>query len=772
MLKILAVIFVSLSLLYAQEDESGSIHGFVLDAESGEALIGANVYLEKQLLGAGTNGSGYYVITNVPPGEAKLVASFLGYKTFTREIDLKPGKDLKINIVMQPDILQAETIVVTADSLTLTEELFNREISEIKLSPLQINSIPQVAEADLLRSLQTLPGILPLSDFSSALYIRGGTPDQNLYLLDGTDVYNPEHAFGLFSTFNTDAIKQVDLSKGGFGAERGGRLSSIIDVTNLDGNREKFKGTAGVSLLSAKTTLQMPLGNIGSLSGSIRRTYFDQTIARAIDEIPDYYFYDGNLKAFFDLDEDNNLTLSGYGGRDVLDITFNTNAQGDLGFQYDWGNKTGSAKWTHIFNPQLFANFWLTASRFSSYLEFQGFESDEENVLIDITLKGNLEYHFSNKTGVNFGFEQKNFDVRYLSAAPGREVNIRTQPKHYVAYMQGEWKPTSLWDIQAGVRFNYFDSDSSFVDVTPRFSIKHRLDSKNILKFSTGIYKQYLHRIPRFLIADIWTTSGKELGQSTAIHYIAGYHRELPGGVSLELEGFYKSYDHIYSFNQNFLTELEPSGFNDNQEPVFTSGAALLHDGDGQSQGVELLLRKEKGILNGWAGYSFSNTKYTIKDINNGKPFEPRHDRTHTVNLVANLDIDNTWRYFSNEPSKRDSSSWSLGINFVYSSGQPITEPGSAYYSGSSPDAPYKDFYFAPTRINQIRLPYYSRLDISLTWQITYKTWKMMPFLQIFNVGNRQNVWFATYGFKDFTPELEEQYMFPLLPTIGVNFEF
>lgn len=760
---------------HATVENSRTISGFIFDASSAEAIIGVNVYLENERIGASTNNSGYYVITDVPQGKLTLVASFLGYKTDKRTIDIGPDdKQIKVNVFLTPEILETEAIIVSADSIPVGEQLFNKEISHIKMSPIQINAIPQIAEADLLRSLQTLPGILPISDFSSALYIRGGTPDQNLYLLDGTDVYNPEHAFGLFSTFNTDAAKQVDISKGGWGADRGGRLSAIIDITNLDGNRQHFEGKASISLLSAKTTLQMPIGNIGSLSGSLRRTYFDQTIAKAIDEVPDYYFYDGSIKAFFDLDEDNNLTISAYGGRDVLDVVFNQNTGSDLGFEYNWGNKTGSIKWTHIFNPLLFADFWITASRFSSYLNFDGFESNEENILDDITIKANLEYHYSNSLGVKFGLEQKYFDVSYNSLSPGNEVRVHARPKNYMGFIQGSWKPSSLWDINAGVRLNYFNSDTTFFDMSPRLSIKYRINKKSSLKFSTGIYNQYLHRIPRFLIADIWTTSNKGINGSKSNHYIIGYQRELPGDISLELEGFYKTYTDIYSYDQNFLTRLKPAYFNDKDQPVYTSGNALLNKGDGHSQGIELLIRREKGIINGWIGYSFANTKYRIQQINSGKEFEPRHDRTHTVNMVANIDLDNAIRKFYGETARRDSSRWNLGLNFIYSSGQPITEPGSAYFISSAPNDPSREVAFAPTQINQVRLPFYARLDLSLTWTLQYNGWSMSPFLQIFNIGNRGNVWFATYGFDEgsLEPDLQEQYMFPLLPTIGINFEF
>lgn len=754
------------------QENTATISGFVFDEENHEALIGVNVYIEDLLIGASTNNSGYYVITDVPPGSHSLTSSILGYGIGHQDISVMRAENKKVNILLKQQLLETETIIINADSIPISQQLYSKEISTIKLSALQVNAIPQIAEADLLRSLQNLPGILPLSDFSSALYIRGGTPDQNLYLLDGTDVYNPDHAFGLFSTFNTDAIKQVDISKGGFGADRGGRLSAIIDVTNLDGNREKFEGTAGVSLLAAKTTLQAPMGNFGSLSGSIRRMYIGETIAKINEDIPDYYFYDGSLKAFLDVNEDNNITLSYFNSKDVLDIVFNNNLETDLGFEYNWGNATGSVKWTHVFSPTLYSDFWFTTSYFSSFLKFEGFDADEKNTLRDITFKAVMEHHLSNDFGLKYGFEHKDFNVEYNSAAPGREVLINSKPQHDIAFAQVEWKPTALININGGLRINYFRSEKNYFNISPKLSAKYKLDNKSSIKFSTGVYNQYLHKIPRFLIADIWIASNKELSGSKSNHYIAGYQREIMKDISFEAEVFYKTYDNIYSFDQNFLTKLQPSDFNDQEEPIFTSGSSLLNAGDGHSQGLELMIRKDKGLLSGWLGYSFANTQYTIKEINMGNPFEPRHDRSHTINFVSTLDLDNSLRFLKGKSAYKDSSRWSLGASFVFSTGQPYTEPGSIYWALEAPDDPLREVAFYPTEINQIRLPYYARLDLSLTWTRQYKTWSMAPYLQVFNIGNRSNVWFATYEFEDLAPTFKEQYMFPLLPTIGVNIEF
>ena len=428
MSRTLAIVFLAAfvtSVAIAQTNRTASVSGFIYDASNGEALIGANVFLENTLLGSSTNLNGYYVIPKIPAGESILIVDYIGYKQFKRKLFLTPGDMKVVTVSLEVGNIQMEKVVVTGEALTTSEKLFRKPISKIELTPRQIKQMPQVAEADLLRSLQTLPGILPISDFSSALYVRGGTPDQNLHLIDGTEIYNPEHAFGLFSTFNMDAIKKVELSKGGFGAQYGGRLSSILNVTNLDGNREEFEGTGSISLLSAKTTVQMPIGTVGSLSGSFRRTYFDKTIAKAIDNVPNYYFYDGNVKAFFDINDKNKLTISGYGGEDVLDLTFNNNSSEDVGFNYDWGNTTGSIRWTRVISPRLFANFWITGSRFESDFDFgDTVDFREKNFVSDFTFKGHFEYHLSRHFTTNFGFEQKNLHLIFLQDFPGGKINI------------------------------------------------------------------------------------------------------------------------------------------------------------------------------------------------------------------------------------------------------------------------------------------------------------------------------------------------------------
>ncbi len=754
--------------------KAGTVSGFIHDKQNGERLIGANAWLDGLSLGASSNTAGYFIITDIPAGLYWLQVEYIGYHPLRREIRLSPDEDLVIKIALIPDVLETEAIVVTADSVRTSERLYQQPISQVQLSPQEIRRMPQIAEADLLRTLQALPGILPSSDYSSDLYVRGGTPDQNLFLVDGADVYNPEHVFGLFSTFNTDAIKDVQLSRGGFGADFGGRLSSILDVTNLDGNRNEFEGSAAISLLSAKTTLQMPLGSKGSVSASLRRTYFDKTIGPYIEEVPDYYFYDGHLKAFFDLNEKNKLSLSTYFGDDVLDYVFNPDIEDSPRLYYKWGNRTYSLRWTHIFTPRLFSNFWLTGSQYRSDFKF-GDNLNETNSIDDLTAKGSFEYVRSAGLRTKFGFEAKHGYGRYREEFPGGLVNIDVHPNHFIGYGLVEWQPAAKWLVESGLRYNYFFSNADYQNWEPRFSAKYKINQLSSLKFSTGLYHQYLNRIPRLFFADIWTTADKNYGTSSAVHAILGYQREVAKNLAFETEVYYKRYYSIYSF-KNFITELRPSYYTADGLAVYDQTNGLYDKGEGHSQGIEFLLRKNFGSISGWSALAFSETRHHIQGLNQDQPYTPRHDRTIVFNTVANMDLKNAWREVTGRIYKAERSTWLLGINFIYSSGQPITLSSSTYAINPFPDRDYDDIALYPTELNTFRLPYYSRLDISLTWQKHFKNWTMEPYLQVYNAGNRENIWFIQYtdelsGDK-LIQNVDTVNMLPLLPTIGVNFKF
>ena len=775
-LKLLIILILVAGSIFAQ---SFTFSGTVLEKSTGEALIGANVYLKELNYGASTNISGYFVIPNIPKGSYKLLVSYVGYKT--QEIKITVNKDCQncISVELEDEAVRTSEVVVSADSIRTIDKLYAKSVSQIELSPRQLSQIPQAVESDLLRSLQTLPGITSLSDFSSALYVRGGTPDQNLYLVDGTDVYNPEHAFGIFSTFNTQAIKKVTMSKGGFGSEYGGRLSSVLDVTNIDGNRKEFVGNVNVSLLSASTTLQMPVGSIGSISGSFRRTYLDQTVAKWVDDIPQYYFYDGNLKGFFDLDKSNKLTFSVFNSKDDLDFKLDPDAEESLSFLYNWGNLTGSINWKHIFSPKLFASFWTTASRFTSNFDFDAVEFKEYNKLTDYAVKGALEYYASNNLNIKFGLEQKLLHLVLEQNSNTGTIDVNVRRQHTSGYASADWKPTENLSLQFGLRANLFNTNKYDFNVAPRFTAKYRLTESSNLKFATGRYYQYLNRIPRLFFSSIWVSADENLKPSSSDHFILGYQKEIDAVYEFEVEAYYKTYKNIYQYNQLIATDVTPSGYDERGNPIYGTSQGVFTRGDGKSYGLEFMLRKDIGALTGWVSYSISKTEHEFDGINKGKKYTPRHDRTHIANAVLNT---NLTELFSEDRNSK--SNWILGISFVYTTGQPITTPGSAYYINPLPawdniptkgdDVPGVNLY--PSDINTFRLPDYIRMDVSLTWENKFETWSISPYLQIFNIGNRSNVWFINYDKSlengQIVQKIEKTTMLPILPSIGVKINF
>lgn len=781
-------IIILLSLLFStivMAMNTSTLSGFVLDAVSRESISGANIFLPGRSLGSSSNGNGYYVIPNLPAGEYSIKCQFVGYKPIEKKLKLYPGEQKKLDIFLEEDVLLGELIETNVKEKNSAQYLFRQPISKIRLSSLQIKQIPQVLEADVLRALQNLPGIMSLSDFSSALYVRGGTPDQNLYLIDGADVYNPEHAFGFFSTFNTDAVKQVNMFKGGFGAAYGGRLSSVLDVTYADGNRKKWGGNASLNMLSGKTSLFMPLGEKGSVFGSFRRTYFDQTAAKLINDIPKYYFYDANIKTVYHVNPTNKIVLSLFSGRDVMDFIVNKKSEVESGFDYNWGNRTGSFNWTRIFSPRLFAKFWITNSRFASDFDYNnGFDIDEKNTLNDLTFKGNSEYAVSNKLSVETGFEYKALQTSYKLIFSNSLANVRQGSRYVAGFGTMNWKPAPVWDIAAGLRYNYFSSDKSYNHINPRLQIKYHLSDKSNVKFSSGLYSQFLHRISRGFISSLWTVSDKYQKGSRALHLIMGYEKELPGNFSLETEIYYKKLSDIYSFNYNFMTSVEARGFDDWGRALYTDTQGQFNHGNGFARGWEVVIKKERGPVNGWLSYSLSQARVRFDGINQNKAFAPHHDRTSSLKLITSIDVKNSIRGLLGHHEIQADNRWLLGINAVYSSGQPITVPGSAYatnllpnYNRASSDAYGRvSFTVYPSEINKRRLPYYARMDASITYQKFFKNWSLSAYLQIFNVFNRKNVWFFQYeqqaSYTKVVKNISETYMLPFLPTVGINVKF
>ncbi len=769
---ILILLVCALAKTFGQSD----ISGFVYDNESGESLIGANVFIKEVSSGASSNISGYFVISNIPAGTYTLITSYVGYQSKTEKIKVPENKNLELEIRLSPSTIETDEVVVTTQSEEIAVNLFSKPISTVELTATKIFSRPDFIEPDLLRVLQTIPGVTAANDFSAGVYVRGGTPDQNLFLIDGSDVYNPDHFFGIFSTFNTDAIKKVDFYKGGYGAEYGGRLSSLVNIINLDGNREKIKGAFNVSFLTGSGNLQVPLGKLGSISGSFRRTYLELFKNMSDnDEIPDYHFWDGNIKTFLDLGKNDKLSISVFRGLDNLNIEENS-VEGVPRILYEFGNITGSVNWKHIFGTKLFSNFLVTGSRFMSDFDLPAFGIREDNDLDDVTFKASLEYYANQNLTFRLGGEYKNVDQKFDSKTNTEQILFKNTAKLTSAYLSTNWKPNPLWDIELGIRGSYYKSNYNDTKIAPRFSVKYRLSETMNAKFNTGVFYQYVNRFERQFFNAIWAVSDKNTPISNSVHFIGGIQKVFGNSIELDAEVFYKTYKDISQNNFYVANDIKATGFSDGRV-LFTDPSGAFLTGDGKSLGFEIGLRKNTGSVTGSINYTYSKTEYKFNRLNNGNDFSPRHDRNHSINADLTTDITdvlNSINFGLFDHFDKDESV-TLNLYSIFSSGQPITVPTSSYYVNFSPDwQDYQSLALYPGEINSFRLPNYFRLDLSLAYTNKHENFDIQFFIKVYNATNRKNIWFVSYRNEDKAdvPEITSIGNLPIIPSFGFRLTF
>lgn len=724
-----------------------TIHGFVRDFDNGESLPWVNVVIKDTNLGAASNDKGYYVIHQVPPGDYVLLFRMMGYAQLEKNIQIKANSTIKIDASLKPAIIEMEDIVKTAERERFEREV---EVSTTTLSARQFKTMPMLAEADVFRTLQLLPGVVSRNDFSSQLYVRGGSPDQNLILLDGVVVYNPFHLLGLFSTFNADAIKEVEFMTGGFPAEYGGRLSSVLNITNNEGNSKEFEGSANISMLSAKTTLQGPIPH-GSFLLSARRTYFDQILKGTRYDFP-YYFYDIQGKMHFNVSEHHRLTLSGFYGDDKLDYDMASDDAEDFQVNIDWlwGNRTTSLQWRWLIHPDLFSEVTLTRSNFTSNINLDLISTNIAslnigNGILDESIKADFNYFGINSHGIKFGLCQSWLDFKYSFAIDANQLfNYQTKPRLAALYAQDQWQISKLLSTRVGARLEHY-SIGQFTTFSPRFGLKYRLYTNFALKGSFGLYHQFLTTAAsdnqNFNFIDLWFPLTEQYQPLSALHYVGGFEWWLPADVIFSSEFYFKTMNNLLEIN-------EYGDFTDPSDDFFA--------GDGTATGFEILLKKTTGRFYGWLGYTFSTTQRTLNSLT----FNPKHDRRHNLNLVLNYDL---------------GVGWNMGLVFTYGTGMPYTPVLGKYvrYSWNYFDNQLDDVIY--NRIghkNSERFPTYHRMDLSIRkrWRI----WGMenYPYLQIINIYNRQNV-FLYFWDHDVNPsKLVTVPMFPFLPTIGMEMNF
>lgn len=793
-----------LLLLFSLKTNAAVISGNISEKNSGESIIGASIAIHPisnsndtilfsmvegnkisntPLKGAFSNQYGFYSIPNVPNGKYALVSRSIGYQTYFKMIEIS-NENIRENIALDISTILTEQVTVIGDKdFTPTSK-----ISSVEISPTMINKLPQLfSEVDVFRTLQLLPGVSSASELSSGLYVRGGSPDQNLVLLDEVIVYNPSHMAGFLSTFNSDAINDIKLIKGAFPAEYGGRLSSVLDIHMKEGTKEKLSGKGAISLISSKLTLEGPISDESTFMISGRRFYFDLlTSIAAPEDTPQYYFYDLNGKINLKLSENDRLYASGYFGRDVMDFSESgPSSNGDDGFDFNWGNKTFNLRWKHIVNPVLFTNFSFIYTNYNSKIELFEENLNENGEVIDsyffstksgiedFTFKGKSEYFGIDDHLIKFGFEVTNHNFNSgITTDLGIEdeissfINQRTINSVDAAlFVQDEWNITDNFSTNIGSRLYYFQQ-GNYLRFEPRISAAYKLNDRVTLVGAGSIANQFLHLIVRndiTLPTDLWFPSTDKVLPQQSSQVVFGVHTKLGSDKSWTL-----NFETYYKDMQNLLEYREDADFTLGVpiEEQFTSGY-------GWAYGGEIFLEKKIGKFTGWIGYTLALTKRKFDELNGGKPFYPRYDRRHDISITTTFEI---------------SDSWEFGAAWVFATGQAYTMPTGVYqginldgqiggYVGSGGTFDWGNTYQYSDR-NGFRLPSYHRLDVNLMYKYEWFGLPWVASINVYNTYNRRNpfAWYidSEYNFntEKEVKKLKQITLFPIIPTIGLSFEF
>ena len=711
-------LYISLLFAFIQLNaQSGIISGFISDSSSAEALIGANVILQETGQGMATDINGYYIIQDITPGDYVLMVSYVGFKLKKEKLKISDGQSIKLDISLSEDVVELTQIEVTAEQI---QRKSNIQPSKINLSPRMMKAAPALAEPDLFRTIQALPGVLTTSEFSTGLVIRGGNTDQNLILLDGVTVYNPSHLGGIFSNFIVDGVKEAELIKGAYNAEYGGRLSAVLNIISREGNQKKFEGKANLSLLSAQATIEGPFYK-GAWVFSGRRTYFDK-IFQNVPTIPPYYFYDIQSHIYTDLTSKDRLSLSFYNGVD--DLLFDT-----FGLTGRWGNRTVSAQYRRVFSEKLIGNFLYANSLF--FTEFglggsNGLVSD--NQIDDATVAANFSWFKSSESTLKFGAQIKNLGFLYTNSFnDSLQFEINTKPKEFANYMKLKYSASKRLILEPGLRINLYNvySDSIFPDL--RFGMKYLLNDNRYLNFSVGNYHQFIATFqddynPNIL--DQWIAVDNSVSPAKSSQIVLGYEEYIKDLYKIQVEGYYKDIKNLFTFEDTRATTDEAIS-----DSVLSD---IVTPSDGYAYGLELFAQKMSGRLSGWLAYTFSVSRKSMNSIFYGEEEEYYNswDRTHSFSALGNYIFNNKWDM-----------NWKLSLQ----SGQAYT-PIIGYYNQILPEGLDEVYRTIPGTRNSARYSPYSRLDLGIVYHTKLFGSKMDIYVQVINILNRKNIFRKSYN--------------------------
>ena len=716
--KLILIPFI-LSILNGQ---TGIISGFVTDSSSGESLIGANVFLQENGQGMATDINGYYIIQEIIPGNYTIMVSYIGFDVSRQPLSIMEDQSVKINIALVEQVVELTEVEVTAEKF---QRRNNIQPSKINLSPRMMKAAPALAEPDLFRTIQALPGVLMTSEYSTGLVIRGGNTDQNLIMLDGITVYNPSHLGGVFSNFIVDGVKEAELIKGAYNAEYGGRLSAVLNVISREGNKNEFRGKVNLSLLSAQTTLEGPFYK-GAWVLSGRRTYFDLVFPKVLpniaDNIPPYYFYDIQSHIFSDISAKDRISLSYYSGID--NIIFDT-----FGLDGRWGNNTVSAHYRRVFNERLVGNFLIANSQFFTRFGLGGSGGlVSDNGIDDRTLSGDFSWFKSSESTFKFGIQQKMLGFEYINKfQDSTQFKIKTSPVELASYVKMKYDHNNLFIIEPGVRINYYNvyPDSLYPDL--RLGLKYLLMDDRYINFSVGNYHQFISTFQDDFnpaILDNWIAADESVAPGKSVQVVLGYEEYIRNIYKIQVEGYYKDLKNLLTYEEKrSTTDAEISD---------ESLAEIVTPADGYAYGFELFGQKMTGKLSGWLAYTFSVSRKIMNSIyaKSEQEYYTNWDRTHAFSALGNYQFNKKWEM-----------NWRLALQ----SGQAFT-PILGYYVQKFPESPEEVFRTIPGTRNSSRYEPYSRLDVGVVYHAKIGKTNVDFFFQIINTLNRSNTFRKIYS--------------------------
>lgn len=771
----LRISIISLLVLISTVSQSFSqdkftISGNVRDSKSGEELLGATIKIvELPTLGARTNEYGFYSIS-LPKGTYNIKVNYLGYQEQTKSVELTSNQTINWQLVEKGKEIKAVKVKAKKENENVTQTTMGLE----KLNMKDIAKIPVLfGEKDVLKTIQLLPGVKGAGEGNSGFFVRGGSADQNLILLDEAPVYNASHLLGFFSTFNSDAIKDATLIKGNAPAQYGGRLASVLDVKMNEGNDKGYHVNGGLGLISSRLSIEGPIQKEkSSFLIAARRTYAD-VFLKASDDFKDntLYFYDLNAKVNYRINKNNRIYLSGYFGRDVLGF-------GEQ-FGIDWGNKTGTLRWNSIINPKLFSNTSLIYSDYNYKIGISGngIKFNINSEIQDWNLKQEFQYYANAKSSWRFGvnaIRHKITPSRFEGdAAIFNDANVVARKSlENAIYVNNTYSATSkitldyglrlsLFTIMGGDTYNIYDKgvlkDSvvlaegafgkTYVNLEPRLSINYRIDENSSFKAAIGRNTQHLHLLSNSTTTsptDAWIGNSYNIKPEIADQASIGYFKNFKDNTyEFSVETYYKTMQNQVDYKNGAELQTAPD-----------IESELLF-GKGRAYGLELLFKKKKGDFTGWVSYTLSRTERSIDGINEGNWYPARQDRTHDLALVGMYQINERWNVAS---------------NFVLYTGNAVTFPSGKYEVGGQ-----TVYYF--TERNGYRFPLYHRLDFSATREGKPRKngWQSSWNFSLYNAYGRQNAF--TINFQDNPDNPSETQavktaLFRWVPSITYNFKF